>query len=56
MAVFTDINGEFEKRYEGKVLNWYERNGYHDSDWYAEVWDDAKQEVRDVLYMTTRCG
>ena len=56
MAVYTNINGSDEKLYVGKTLNWYERNGYHDSDWYAEVWDDETNSVKHVLYMTTRCG
>lgn len=59
MAVCTNIwsrDGKSETSYVGKVLNWYERNGYDDSDWYADVWDEEKQEIKTVLYMTTRCG
>ena len=56
MAVYTDINGKEEVLYEGCVLNWFEHNGYHDSDWYAEVWDEETGSVELVEYMTTRCG
>lgn len=41
MAVFIDGG---EGIYEGHVLNWYERNGYEDSDWYAEVWDEENRK------------
>ena len=54
MAVYT-YNGIEEKvMYEGRVLNWYEHNGYEDSDWYAEVWDDETQSIKQVEFMTTR--
>lgn len=56
MAVFTDINGTWEKTYEGKVLHWYEQNGYHDSDWYADVWDEENRAIKSVCFMTTRCA
>ncbi len=59
MAVRSDIwraDCKPETRYVGRVLNWYERNGYDDSDWYAEVWDSEKQQIEQVLFMTTRCG
>ncbi len=56
MAVYTNIMGKEEVLYEGCVLNWFERNGYNDSDWYAEVWDEDDQCVKEVEYMTTRCG
>ena len=57
MAVWTNVYGEENKaQYEGCVLNWYERNGYDDSDWYAECWDDEKGCVVTVLFDTTRCG
>jgi hypothetical protein len=38
----------------GCVLSTYERNGYDDSDFFAIVWDEQKQVVRDVEYATTR--
>ncbi len=59
MAVYTNLNhalDDMEVSYEGKVFNWYERNGYEDSDWYAEVWDDEKNAPKAVLFDTTRCG
>lgn len=56
MAVVTNIYGKPEPKYEGCVFHTYERNGYHDSDWYAMCWDEGKQEVVTVNYDTTRCG
>ena len=56
MAIYTNINGKEEVLYEGKVLHWFEQNGYYDSDWYAYVWDDEKNEIKQILFMTTRCG
>lgn len=41
-------------RYVGKVIREYERNGYDDSDFYAVVWDEEKQEPRHVMFATTR--
>lgn len=38
----------------GAVLSLYERNGYNDSDFYAVVWDDDNQCIRDIEYGTTR--
>lgn len=54
MAVTTDIRGTYETLYEGCVITWYEVNGYHDSDWYAEVWDEKTQSVQHFMFMTTR--
>lgn len=56
MAVQTWIYGKPDVQYEGCVLNVWEHNGYHDSDFYATVWDEEKQAVVDVEYDTTRCG
>lgn len=56
MAVQTLIYGQPEVRYEGCVLDTYERNGYHDSDWYAVCWDEEKQKLVEVEYDTTRAG
>ena len=56
MAIHTDIDGEWKTSYEGRVLHWYERNGYQDSDWYADVWDDESDSIKVVLFDTTRCG
>ena len=54
MAVYEYFNGKTITSYEGCVLSHYERNGYEDSDWYAVVWDEEEQEVKNVEYMTTR--
>lgn len=40
--------------FEGAVLTTRERNGYHDSDFYAVVWDEERKELREVEYDTTR--
>ena len=42
------------QRYQGKVIREYERNGYDDSDFYAVVWDEEKQEPRHIQWATTR--
>lgn len=56
MAVQTWIYGKPDVQYAGCVLDTYEHNGYHDSDWYAVCWDEDKQKVVEVEYDTTRCG
>lgn len=56
LAVQTWIYGNPEVRYEGCVINTYERNGYNDSDWYAECWDRQKKKIVTVEYDTTRCA
>lgn len=56
MAVQTWIYGKPEIQYEGCVLNWYERNGYDDSDWYATCWDCERKTIVEVMFDTTRCG
>lgn len=40
--------------HEGRVLYTYEQNGYHDSDFYAVVWDDEEERLRSIEYATTR--
>jgi hypothetical protein len=54
----TKINEDGEcivtPHFEGATLYDRERNGYHDSDFYALVWDEEKGEVRDIEYGTTR--
>lgn len=40
--------------YEGCVLQTFERNGWDDSDFYAIVWDEAEQCIKDICYATTR--
>lgn len=37
----------------GRVLCTREENGYHDSYFYAVVWDDEKFETQEVMYDTT---
>ena len=40
MAIFTNVYGDgHTPDYEGCVLDWYEHNGYDDSDWYAICWN-----------------
>lgn len=56
MAVQTSIYGKSDIQYEGCVINTFERNGYEDSDFYAECWDREKQEVVQIEYDSTRCG
>lgn len=46
--------GEVTKTYEGSVLCRRESNGYHDSDFYAIVWDEEEQTLSRVVYATTR--
>jgi len=41
-------------RYHGLVIREYERNSYNDSDFYAVVWDEEKQEPRHIQWGTTR--
>jgi hypothetical protein len=43
-----------EFTYTGRVLRLGEHNHYHDSDFYAVVWDDAKGGPREVEYASTR--
>ena len=52
MAIIMD--GYEGKLYEGKVLRTWERNEAWDSDFYAEVWDEEEQRLRDVMFYTTR--
>lgn len=56
MAITFPAHGDTPSRtiFEGAVLCTRERNGYHDSDFYAVVWDAKKKELRDVQYDTTR--
>lgn len=44
--------------HEGLVLREYEVNGYHDSDFYAEVWNPELKRPESVEYASTRgwCG
>lgn len=58
MAIFTNVYGDgHTPDYEGCVLDWYEHNGYDDSDWYAICWNEEKQTIDKVLqFDTTRCA
>jgi len=47
---------QMETRFEGAVLYEGERNYHDDSDFYAIVWDEEKQQIREIEYATTRCG
>lgn len=40
--------------YTGRVIMTRERNSYHDSDFYAVVWDDETESLKNVDYHTTR--
>ena len=43
MAIYTNVYGDgHTPDYEGCVLDWYEHNGYDDSDWYAICWNEEK--------------
>jgi len=46
--------GEAIVEHSGFVLSLYESNGYHDSDFYAVVWNPETQEPENVEYATTR--
>lgn len=37
-----------EPKYVGAVLDTFERNGYHDSYWFALVWDDESRTVKAI--------
>jgi hypothetical protein len=51
---WPDVKGTLEVTYVGAVLRTGEHNGYDDSDFYADVWDDATNAVKRVTYATTR--
>lgn len=52
----VSIDGVQQDQYTCCVLWHREENGYHDSDWYATVWDKETKSVKEVLFMTTRAG
>lgn len=65
MPLFTPVYSKEEPRghldiietkesYVGRVLETYEENGYHDSDFYAVVWDDETNSILHKQYATTR--
>jgi hypothetical protein len=45
---------ETKETYVGRVLETYEENGYHDSDFYAIVWDDETNSLIHKQFATTR--
>jgi hypothetical protein len=45
-----------KREFEGRVIETRERNFYHDSDFYAVVWDDEAADIREIEYATTRFG
>ena len=45
---------ETKETYVGRVLETYEENGYHDSDFYAVVWDDETNSLIHKQFATTR--
>jgi hypothetical protein len=49
-----ETNTRFVTSWTGCVLRLRERNMYHDSDFYALVWDAEKSAPREVEYGTTR--
>lgn len=40
--------------YVGCVISVWEKNGYDDSDFYAEVWDEETQSIKTIEYASTR--
>lgn len=56
MAIRSDIFGDDKARYVGCVIDTYEHNGYHDSDFYAVCWDEELGKVVTIEYDTTRFG
>ncbi len=50
-----DNDGSIVRRYEGRVIREWERNGYHDSDWFVLVMEDDGT-FRSFEYSTTRGG
>jgi hypothetical protein len=45
---------DYDRDFTGCVLGTSERNGYHDSDFYATVWDEEQGCVRTIDDGTTR--
>lgn len=45
---------DYERNFAGCVLSTREYNGYHDSDFYATVWDEEAGCVREIEDGTTR--
>lgn len=56
MAVLAGCYGQEKPCYHGCVLDTHEYNGYHDSYWYAVVWDETAGRIKEVEYATTAAG
>lgn len=57
MSVTTrGVHSELKNAYAGCVYAVREENGYHDSDFYADVWNEETGKPETILYDTTRCG
>ena len=46
---------DYDRDFTGCVLSLRESNGYHDSDFFATVWDEEQGVVREIFDGTTRC-
>ena len=53
-TTITPAKYDYERDFRGCVLSVREYNGYHDSDFYATVWDEERQCVREIEDGTTR--
>ena len=53
-TITSAIKCDYDRNFNGCVLGVTERNGYHDSDFYAIVWDDEQGCVRTIEDGTTR--
>lgn len=47
---------DYDRDFTGCVLSLREMNGYHDSDFFATVWDEEQGVVREIFDGTTRCA
>jgi hypothetical protein len=56
MSLRYSVDGEPVVKYEGAVLQTYEHNGYHDSYFYAIVYDAETDTVKEVEYGSTAYG
>lgn len=54
MIAGSHVTGWFRISHVGKVLAKGERNWHDDSDFYAVVWNDEKNEPQEIGYATTR--
>jgi len=54
IKIFNHDKNSHDVSFVGCVLSLREKNGYDDSDFFARVWDEEKQNVHEVMYATTR--